>query len=96
MGDFKRLDNTVGCIGIIAVIIVLLSFISSSSHSAEPPALNAPLMTITHWCDGQSKESHTVGIPGKGGHTVTTYNPETFRSCLKGYGYTLTKEDEHE
>ena len=86
-------------VAVVAVVIAAV-FVPKLFNPPAPPVMDAPLLDIVRWCEGQARDSYTVTVPTYNAvtkqTTVTTQartrdNPDKFITCMQKYEYRVTR-----
>jgi hypothetical protein len=79
---------------LVGVVIVVCLAVLRPAQPALPPAINAPLLEVTRWCESQAYDTYTTQSFVMIGEmmTLTTQthrrdNPDKFIACMKSYEY---------
>lgn len=73
---------------LFAVVVVVCIALISGGKATPPPAMDAPLMDIVHYCDEQARESRYNAATKS---SKVTYNPDKFVTCMQQYEYRVTR-----
>jgi len=71
---------------VLAAVIVCVILALIGPRNQTPPAVDAPMMDIVHYCDGQSAYTRTINKI-----TTTHYDSDKFRVCLQRYEYRISR-----